>query len=79
MAADLSGWDLTQLLRVPSTYNRKYPDVPVVEFAHFSKGSYDPTELAASVPVALGPGESGAARSARPDEGVGVADLSQLS
>lgn len=28
--ADLSGWDLTQLLRVPGTKNFKYPDTPTV-------------------------------------------------
>ena len=34
IAADLSGWDLTQLLRVPGIRNRKYPDAPLVELAH---------------------------------------------
>jgi hypothetical protein len=29
--ADPSGCDLTQLLRVPGTHNRKYPDAPAVE------------------------------------------------
>jgi hypothetical protein len=28
--ADKSGWDLTQLLRVPHTLNFKYPDTPIV-------------------------------------------------
>jgi hypothetical protein len=50
MAADLSGWDLTQLLRVPGTRNRKYPDAPVVELAHLSGGSHDPADLVASLP-----------------------------
>lgn len=79
MAADLSGWDLTQLLRVPGTRNRKYPDAPVVELAHLFEDSYDPTELAASLPKMQGTKESDAARSARPEGVVGVADLSRLS
>jgi hypothetical protein len=31
--ADRSGYDLTQLLRVPGTPNRKYPDFPTVRLA----------------------------------------------
>jgi hypothetical protein len=31
---DPSGWDLTQLLRVPNTYNHKYDDTPRVELRH---------------------------------------------
>jgi hypothetical protein len=31
LGADPSGWDLTQLLRVPGTHNHKYPDAPPVE------------------------------------------------
>lgn len=79
MAGDLSGWDLTQLLRVPDTRNRKYPDAPVVELAHLSGDSHDPTELAASLPEVQGPQESDAVRSARPKGVVGVANLSRLS
>ena len=79
MAADLSGWDLTQLLRVPGTRNHKYPDAPVVELAHLSGDSYDPAELAASLPKVQGMKESGATRSARPKGEVGEADLSRLS
>jgi hypothetical protein len=79
MAADLSGWDLTQLLRVPGTRNRKYPDAPVVELAHLSGDSHDPAELAASLPEVPGMRESEATRSARPKEVVGDADLSRLS
>jgi len=79
MAGDLSGWDLTQLLRVPGTRNHKYPDAPVVELAHLSGNSYDPAELAASVPKVHGRRAPGAVRSARPERAVGVADLSRLS
>jgi hypothetical protein len=79
MGADLSGWDLTQLLRVPGTRNRKYPDAPLVELAHLSGDSYDPTELAASLPKVHGRQESGAVRSARPEGIAESADLSRLS
>jgi hypothetical protein len=79
MAGDLSGWDLTQLLRVPGTRNRKYSDTPVVELAYLSGDSHDPAELADSLPKVQGTRKSGAARSARPEEVVGYADLSRLS
>ena len=79
MAADLSGWDLTQLLRVPGTRNRKYPDAPLVELAHLSEDSYDPAELAAYLPKVQATRESEAARSARPEGVVGIVDLSRLS
>lgn len=41
--ADRSGWDLTQLLRVPFTYNYKYgqgADVPVVDFERSNDNVY---------------------------------------
>jgi hypothetical protein len=79
MEADLSGWDLTQLLRVPGARNRKYPDAPVVKLAHLSENSYDPVELAVSLPVVQGTQQSDVMRSARPKEVVGDADLSRLS
>jgi len=79
MAGDLSGWDLTQLLRVPGTRNHKYPDAPIVELAHLSGESHDPARLAASLPEVHGRRESGVARSARPEGIVGVVDLSRLS
>jgi hypothetical protein len=34
MDADKSGWDLTQLLRVPGTRNYKYPAAPEVQLRH---------------------------------------------
>ena len=79
MSADLSGWDLTQLLRVPGTRNRKYPDAPLVELAYLSEDSHDPAELAASLPEVHVTQESDPAWSARPKGVVGVADLSRLS
>jgi hypothetical protein len=79
MAADLSGWDLTQLLRVPGTRNRKYPDAPLVELAHLSVDCHDPAELARSLPKGQGTTGSAAARSARPKGIAGSTDLSRLS
>ena len=79
MEADLSGWDLTQLLRVPSTRNHKYPDAPMVELVHLAGDSYDPLELATYLPTVKGTEGSDPARSARPEGVVGLVDLSRLS
>ncbi len=38
--ADLGGWDLTQVLRIPGTHNYKYADAPVVKLL-----TCDPTPL----------------------------------
>jgi hypothetical protein len=38
--ADRSGWDLTQLLRVPMTYNYKYDDEPVVVVVEANKEKF---------------------------------------
>lgn len=38
--ADLSGWDLTQLLRVPHTKNMKYKDAPEVKVLNISDVEY---------------------------------------
>lgn len=49
--ADRSGWDLTQLLRVPGTYNFKYSlsiqDAPTVEIRLASKSKYRASDFAA--------------------------------
>ena len=37
---DRSGWDLTQLLRIPSTPNHKYSSSPTVTVKHVSRGLY---------------------------------------
>ena len=79
MAADLSGWDLTQLLRVPGTRNHKYPDAPMVEVVHLAGDSYDPLELATYLPTVKGTEGSDPARSARPEGVVGLVDLSRLT
>jgi hypothetical protein len=44
--ADRSGWDLTQLLRVPYTYNRKYPgEEHEVKILEANKGLYRLTDF----------------------------------
>jgi hypothetical protein len=50
MGADESGWDLTQLLRVPGTQNHKYPEAPVVKILALRNKRYDPQELCAMLP-----------------------------
>jgi DNA-binding transcriptional ArsR family regulator len=53
MRADLSGWDLTQLLRPPGAPNRKYPDSPTVTLAELDDSTdYDPDELDRILPAA---------------------------
>jgi hypothetical protein len=79
MDADLSGWDLTQLLRVPGTRNRKYQDAPVIELAHVSGNSYNPAELAATLPKVRVAWGSYAAQSRRPKGAAGETDLSRVS
>ncbi len=48
--ADKSGWDLTQLLRVPGTVNHKYEEWPIVEVVSISEESYSPAELDGLLP-----------------------------
>ncbi len=48
IGCDPSGWDLTQLLRVPGTHNHKYPESPEVTVA-----SFDPAPVALSAFKAL--------------------------
>jgi predicted transcriptional regulator len=46
--ADRSGWDLTQLLRIPYTYNYKYPkgvSIPVVTVISANRNLYRPTDF----------------------------------
>jgi hypothetical protein len=45
MGADKSGWDLTQLMRVPGTKNHKYPERPTVRFIGAGEESYSPAEM----------------------------------
>jgi len=50
IGADKSGWDLTQVLRVPGTLNHKYVERPMVRVMWSRKIYYDPQELADSLP-----------------------------
>src|SRR5205823_123867 len=52
IGADSSGWDLTQLLRIPGTRNWKYPDAPVVSVLARTGQRYDPAVLAGLLPAA---------------------------
>jgi hypothetical protein len=79
MGADRSGWDLTQLLRVPGTRNRKYADAPMVVLAALSESTYEPAELDASVPRIPQTHVTCAQRSARPRQPFAEPDLSRLS
>jgi len=55
VGADASGFDLTQLLRVPYTRNHKYQGEPVVEVKELlSSTSYAPGELERVLPAAGG-------------------------
>ena len=51
IGADASGFDLTQLLRVPGTRNYKYPDAPTVRLVQEDTGFRSvPGELEATLP-----------------------------
>jgi len=50
MGADKSGWDLTQLMRVPATRNHKYPERPTVRFIGAEEESYSPAEMDRGLP-----------------------------
>ncbi len=41
LGADKTGWDLTQLLRIPATTNHKYPDQPTVKVLLHTDRAYD--------------------------------------
>lgn len=53
LAADPSGWDLTQLLRVPGTRNFKYAERPRVRVLEITERVYDPTHLDRLLPELL--------------------------
>jgi RepB DNA-primase from phage plasmid len=79
MGADASGWDLTQLLRVPGTPNRKYLEAPVVKVVALRKMRYDPEELCAVLPPLPEGKPKSADRSRKPRQVIQDADLSRLS
>jgi hypothetical protein len=47
--ADLSGWDLTQVMRLPDTQNHKYEGTPTVKLKELREESYDPDQLKANL------------------------------
>jgi hypothetical protein len=49
--ADKSGWDLTQVLRLPDTTNHKYVEKPTVKLMWLKKTYYEPNELAETLPA----------------------------
>ena len=48
--ADRTDWDLTQLLRVPGTRNRKYPDAPFVRVLAQTGAQYDLSTFGPDLP-----------------------------
>lgn len=50
VGADKSGWDITQVLRLPGTTNHKYVEKPPVKLMYLHKTKYDPQELAEQLP-----------------------------
>lgn len=55
LSADPSGWDLTQLLRVPGTRNHKYPEAPLVRLTGLTGRVYDAEDLARVLPAIPAP------------------------
>jgi hypothetical protein len=79
MGADESGWDLTQLLRVPGTPNHKYPEAPVVKVVTLREMQYDPEKLCAMLPPLPEGKPKSADRSRKPRHLIQDVDLSRLS
>lgn len=49
MGADKGGWDLSQVLRIPGTYNHKYNSKPQVKLVHWVGKLLDPQIIAKKV------------------------------
>jgi len=79
MGADESGWDLTQLMRVPDTCNHKYPEAPVVKIVDFTNRRYDSEELYAALPALPEEKPKTADRSPTPHGVIQDVELSRLS
>lgn len=45
LGADPSGWDTTQVLRVPGTYNHKYEGAPQIRMVEHTEVAYDAKDL----------------------------------
>jgi hypothetical protein len=53
--ADKGGWDLTQVLRIPSTVNHKYDDLPPVRILASADGeTYDAADIRKMIPAKNG-------------------------
>lgn len=78
IGADKSGWDVTQLLRLPGTPNFKYADVPLVRILGLKDERHDPAELDRLLPP-LPREETKATKSPRPEGAEPTPDLTQLS
>jgi hypothetical protein len=65
--ADMGGWDLTQLLRVPGSVNHKYPEQPTVRLVEATNRVYAPEELPAVAPVTT-PAPRGQEGAVRPEQ-----------
>jgi RepB DNA-primase from phage plasmid len=79
MGADESGWDLTQLMRVPGTRNHKYPETPIVKIVTVRDKRYDPQEFCALLPPLPEEKPKATYRSPTPHHIRHDADLSRLS
>lgn len=49
LGADKGGWDLSQVLRIPGTYNHKYNHLPQVKLLHWDDKKLDPKIVAKKV------------------------------
>lgn len=49
LGADKGGWDLSQVLRIPGTYNHKYDPQPQVKLLHWDDKKLDPRLIAKKV------------------------------
>lgn len=52
--ADKSGWDLTQVLRLPGTKNYKYKNAPEVKLLWAKRSAYSPAEIKKAYPPVNG-------------------------
>lgn len=55
LGADKGGWDLSQVLRIPGTFNHKYNSKPVVKLLHWDEKPLSAKLIAAKVKHKLGP------------------------
>jgi len=78
MGADMSGWDLTQLLRPPGTRNYKYQGAPEVRIQSIEDRAYDPDELDRILPPLPAPAPKAEPRPAGRATGDAAAILTRM-